>query len=232
MNISYNIAMSRESHISTIAELAQSEGGVFTAAQAARLGIPRDALSHAVRAGRLERVVRGAYRLVGTAPNELDLATALWKLTAPAAFSHERAVRWDGIVVGGATAAFALGIGDLHPYPCRMYAPRLIRSKLPGMSAAVRRVDERDVTFRFGTPVTRAERTILDLALDGEDPSLVADVLADAERRLPRTDFDHARLAELFAGSVGRWGVPAGTLEVLAAESGVDIITMEIGGQA
>ena len=107
MNISYNIAMSRESHISTIAELAQSEGGVFTAAQAARLGVPRDALSHAVRASRLERVVRGAYRLVGTAPNELDLATALWKLTAPAAFSHERAVRWDGIVVGGATAAFA-----------------------------------------------------------------------------------------------------------------------------
>ncbi|MBR3328492.1 MAG: type IV toxin-antitoxin system AbiEi family antitoxin domain-containing protein [Atopobiaceae bacterium] len=232
MIVSYNTAMSRESHISTIAELVQSEGGVFTAAQAARLGVPRDALSHAMRAGRLERVVRGAYRLVGTAPSELDLAAALWKLTAPASFTHERMGRWDGIVVGGATAAFALGIGDLHPYPCRMYAPHLIRSKFPGMSAAVRRVDERDVTFRFGTPVTRAERTVLDLSLDGEDPSLVANVLAGAERRLSRADFDHARLAELFVGSVGRWGVPAGTLEVLAAETGVDVTMMEIGGQA
>ncbi len=230
MIVSYNIVMSRESHIPIIAELAQSEGGIFTAAQAARLGVPRDALSHAVRAGRLERVVRGAYRFVGTAPSELDLATALWKLTAPAAFSHERVGRWDGIVLGGATAAFALGIGDLHPYPCRMYAPRLIRSKLPGMSAAVRRVDERDVSFRLGMPVTRAERTVLDLVLDGEDPSLVADVLADADRRLPRTDFDHTRLAELFAGSTGRWGAPAGTLAVLAADAGVDITTLEVLG--
>jgi hypothetical protein len=114
-----------------------------------------------------------------------------------------------------------------------MYAPRLIRSKLPCMSAAVRRVDERDVTFRLGTPVTRAKRAVLDLALDGDDPSLVADVLADAERRLPRADFDHARLAELFAGSVGRWGVPEGTLEALAAEAGLDVTTLGVlGGQA
>ena len=74
--------MSKTMHITTIAELARSEGGVFTAAQAARLGVPRDALSHATRAGTLERVVRGAYRMASAPAGELDLATALWKLTS------------------------------------------------------------------------------------------------------------------------------------------------------
>lgn len=166
---------------------ARSEGGVFTAAQAARLGVPRDALSHATRAGTLERLAS-----------------------------------WDGVVVGGATAAYALGFGDLHPYPCRMYAPRAIRSTLPEMSAAVRRVDERDVTFALGIPVTRSERTILDLVIDGEDPSLVADALADAARNLAQPkDFDISRLSKLFRESKGRWGAPAGALDTLLTEAGV-----------
>ena len=214
--------MSKTMHITTIAELARSEGGVFTAAQAARLGVPRDALSHATRAGTLERVVRGAYRMASAPAGELDLATALWKLTQPAAFAHERLASWDGVVVGGATAACALGFGDLHPYPCRMYAPRAIRSTLPEVSAAVRRVDERDVSFALGIPVTRSERTILDLVLDGEDPSLVADALADAARNLAQPkDFDISRLSKLFRESKGRWGAPAGTLDTLLTEAGV-----------
>ena len=214
--------MSKTMHITTIAELARSEGGVFTAAQAARLGVPRDALSHATRAGTLERVVRGAYRMASAPAGELDLATALWKLTQPAAFAHERLASWDGVVVGGATAACALGFGDLHPYPCRMYAPRAIRSTLPEVSAAVRRVDERDVSFALGIPVTRSERTILDLVLDGEDPSLVADALADAARNLAQPkDFDISRLSKLFRESKGRWGAPAGALDTLLTEAGV-----------
>ena len=210
--------MTYKSHIAVMAELAQSEGGVFTAAQASRLGVSRDALSYTVKAGRAERVVRGAYRLVGTPPSELDLACALWKLTDPPRFAHERLASWDGVCVGGRTAAFALGIGDLHPYPCRIYAPRSIRTQQAGASTAVRRVDERDVTFRLGFPVTRSERTIVDLVLDGEDLSLVADVLRDAERRLAQPmDLDLSRLAGLLVASGGRWGVPADALAELAA---------------
>jgi hypothetical protein len=50
MIISYNIAMSKTMHITTIAELARSEGGVFTAAQAARLGVVT--VHSAVKTGR------------------------------------------------------------------------------------------------------------------------------------------------------------------------------------
>ena len=152
------------------------------------------------------------------------------KLTKPAAFTHERLARkWDDVVVGGATAAYALGFGDLFPYPCRMYAPSAIRSTLPDMSLAVRRVDERDVTYVFGFPVTRSERTILDLVLNREDPSLVADALADAARSLARPKYlDVSRLSTLFHESKGRWGAPAGVLDTLLAEA--SIINKEYGG--
>lgn len=70
-------------------ELSSSEG-VFTTAQAQRLGIPRDALAHACAAGRTERICRGAYRLAGTQSRETDALAAIWKLTDPARFTWER----------------------------------------------------------------------------------------------------------------------------------------------
>lgn len=80
--------MKHSNHIEKIAELSESEG-VFTTAQAARMGIPRDALHDAVESGRLVRVVRGAYRMVGSGSSFTDELAAIWKLTAPATFSHE-----------------------------------------------------------------------------------------------------------------------------------------------
>ena len=56
--------MKYANNIAAIDELSASEG-VFTTAQAQRLGISRNALSHACKVGRLERVAHGAYRLSG-----------------------------------------------------------------------------------------------------------------------------------------------------------------------
>ena len=53
--------MKYANNIAAIDELSASEG-VFTTAQAQRLGISRNALSHACKVGRLERVAHGAYR--------------------------------------------------------------------------------------------------------------------------------------------------------------------------
>lgn len=52
-------------HLGAIALLSESEG-VFTTAQAERMGVPRDALHDAVESGRLERIMRGAYRMIGS----------------------------------------------------------------------------------------------------------------------------------------------------------------------
>ena len=198
--------MSKSNHIEAIAELSESEG-VFTTAQAARMGVPRDALHDAVGSGRLVRVARGAYRMVGSGSSFADELAAIWKLTAPSRFTHERmrASDWDGIAVGGSTASALLGIGDLELSPYRLYAPRRVNTRNPSASFARRAVARDEVTFELGLPVTRPERTVFDLVVDDEDLSLVADVLGDAERKYP--GFDCGKLQGLLEG---RYGVERG----------------------
>ena len=166
-------------NIAAIDELSASEG-VFTTAQAQRLDISRNALAHACRVGRLERVAHGAYRLAGTPSSETDELAAIWKLTAPAVFSWERQAEWDGVAVGGATAARLLGIGDFHLSPYRIYAPRRINSRIGAARFGIRDVDKSSIAWISGLPVTRAERTLADLCLDCEDPSLIEGAFRDA----------------------------------------------------
>lgn len=191
--------MVKRSHIAAIRELAESEG-VFTAAQAAALGVPRDALSYAASHGSVERVAHGAYRLAGSRPGPWDELAALWKLTAPAVPSAERVRRasWDGVCVAGATAASVLGMGDFEPAPYRILAPRRINSRRANARFGVRAVARDDVTFAEGFPVTRPERIVVDLLLDDEDPSLVLDAYRDARRR----GIDVSRLGALLASEL------------------------------
>ena len=134
--------MIRADHIRAIAELSESEG-VFTTAQAARLGITRDALHDAAESGRLERVMRGAYRLVGSGSAHTDELAAIWKLTDPARFTWERMRpdAWDGIAIGGTTAASLQGIGDFFASPYRIFSPKRINSRLKEATFSVRRID-------------------------------------------------------------------------------------------
>jgi len=200
--------MNNSNHIAAIAELAESER-IFTTAQAERLGIPRDALHDAARSKRVERVQRGAYRLVGSGASETDELAALWKLTAPPRFTHERArvSEWDGIAVGGSTAAALLGIGNFYLSPYRIYVSRRINTRNPSVRFGVRNVAREDVTFERGIPVTKLERTVFDLVADSEDPSLVADVLCDAVHKNEDFDFEHlgSLLARKYGEDKARW---------------------------
>ena len=184
--------MTYSDHITAMNELSSSEG-VFTTAQAQRLGIPRDALAHACAAGRAERICRGAYRLAGTQSRETDALAAIWKLTDPARFTWERQAEWDGVAVGGSTAASLQGIGDFFASPYRIYALRRINSRLEAVAFAVRAINAEDVSWEQGLPLTRPERTLIDLCLDSEDPSLIADAYRGAR------DFglDYERLGKL-----------------------------------
>lgn len=201
--------MSRRDHRQAIIELSESER-VFTTAQAARLGIPRDVLAKACASGRLVRVAHGAYRMAGVPSLETDELAAAWKLTDAPAFTYERMVpeAWDGVAVAGSTAANLLGIGDFYLSPYVLVAPRRMRSRMAGLSFAVGRVRREDVSFLEGFPVTRPERTMLDLALLGEDPSLVRDALADARS----LGLDEGRLRRLVEGCGGPATVARGRM--------------------
>ena len=209
--------MVKRNHISAILELAESEG-VFTTAQAGRLGIPRDALHDACASGLLERVAHGAYRLMGSGSTEADELVALWKLTSPKLFAHERLAKWDGVCIGGSSAAYLNGMGDLHLSPYRIYSGKRINSRSPFARFSVRHVSRRDVSFERGIPITRPERTVFDLMLDHEDPSLVADVLRDAASS--SGGFNFAKLEEML---VGKFGKVKGEhlLKALLANSGI-----------
>lgn len=186
--------MTYSNHIAALNELSASEG-VFTTAQAARLGITRNALSQAVASGRAERIAHGAYRLAGSQADFTDELAALWKLTAPAAFTHERmqTSAWDGIAIGGSTAASLQNLGDFYLSPYRIYAPRRINSRVDSASFAIRKIDPDDVSWIKGLPVTRPERTLVDLCLDDEEWSLVEDAFNSAD------DLDYGRLAKTIA---------------------------------
>lgn len=74
-----------------------------------------------------------------------------------------------------------------------------MRSRFHGMSFVVRDVPREDVTFVERLPVTRVEHTLLDLALLGEDPSLVRDALSDARG----LGLDEVKLCGLVSGCGG-----------------------------
>ena len=197
--ISYNCNMQYRNNISAIEELASSENGVFTTAQAARLDVPRDALSHAARSGRIERICKGAYRVSGAPRHELDELMAIWKLTSPDKFTYERVASFDGVAVGGTTAAWIHGIGDYWLTPYRLYAPTRVNTRNKSASFVKRAIGGVDVEWKRGVPVTRVERTLFDLSKDGEEPSLLADALRDAFRRYSNSpDLNYNRFAELF----------------------------------
>jgi predicted transcriptional regulator of viral defense system len=189
--------MANFDHIHAIAELSESEG-VFTTAQAARMGISRDALHDATESGRIERILRGAYRLVGSGFTQIDELVAIWKLTSPDKFAYERMQPsgWDGIVIGGSTAASVLGLGDFYLSPYRIFAPKRINSRNKAVNYAVRNISRREVSFVNGLPITRPERTIFDLVVDSEDMSLVSSAFHDAVSR--DTKFDLPKLVSLF----------------------------------
>lgn len=186
--------MTYSNHIAALNELSASEG-IFTTAQAARLGITRNALSQAVASGRAERIMHGAYRLAGSQSDFTDELAAIWKLTAPSAFTHERMQieNWDGIAIGGSTAASLQELGDFYLSPYRIYAPQRINSRVKSANFAIRKIDIEDVTWIKGLPVTRPERTLVDLCLDNEEWSLVEDAFNSA------SNLNFARLEEIVA---------------------------------
>ena len=82
--------------------------------------------------------------------------------------------------MSGTTAANLQRMGDFYLSPYRMVAPARINTRNESLSFAKRELDERDIVWLDGLPVTKPERTLVDLCLDGEDPSLIIDAYHDA----------------------------------------------------
>ena len=141
--------------------------------------------------------------MTGSGSTQFDELAAAWKLTNPSAFTYERMQHgaWDGIAIGGSTAASILELGDFHLSPYRIYAPRRINSRNKAISSAIREIQREEVSFVHGLPVTRQERTIFDLVVDHEDMSLVANAFRDAVKG---DRFDFTKLSALLISRYGQ----------------------------
>ena len=203
--------MNQKSNKDQITELGASEG-VFTTAQAERLGIPRYALSYAVKAHNLEKVAHGAYRLSSSIDDGLDGVRAAYKLTNPSKFTHERiGDAYDGIAVSNNTAAYMLGIGNYHADPYSITTPTRFNSRRKDVAFRTAAIAPSEVIWLEGIPVTRPERTIADLHSGGDDVSLVAQTFVDAVRKYGANQFD-IRILQKIIGieAIGELCIAAG----------------------
>lgn len=192
---------------SVIADLTSEQWGLVTTRQAENRGIGRVVLARMSEAGRLERLTQGVYRLTSTPATPFDELRALWLSMDPKRLAEERLAEPD-IVVGGATAAWLHGVGDLQPTPYTFWSRSRRQSKRPDVRFRTRPVHPSDVTTVEGLPVTTVERTIADLLTDREDLSLVVDAFRDAATQ--GAPLNRERLREVLAPAASILGVNPG----------------------
>jgi predicted transcriptional regulator of viral defense system len=181
--MSYNYDMDTRENTRAVSEIAESQMGLLTSAQAERFGVSRNVLAYMAKSGKIERLEHGVYRVSGTPYDSNQGIYAVWLGTSPKQMAHERRTGYDGIVVGGRSAATIHGMGDFFLSPYHIYTPVRINSKRPGIVFTKRHVDPSDVIYTDGgLPITSATRTIFDLMCDSEDPSHVASALEGAVR--------------------------------------------------
>lgn len=159
---------SRANRLHGLFELAATQAGHFTAAQARALGYSARSLVHHVAAGHFERISRGFYRLVGVPVGPHEDIVAAWLRFTPrrAVVSHDTALALYDLAPSRSQ--------EIHltlPRERRPRAPqRLSGVKLHTTTVPLRR-DE--VAARFGVQITSPARTIADVADIGADPSVV-----------------------------------------------------------
>ncbi len=141
-----------------LSNLAQTQGGYFTAKQAAAVGYDRRHLDYHAKAGNFERVERGLFRLPEIPTSEHDdlIRLSLWSRgrddRPQAVISHE-------------TALGVHGLGELLPTRTHLIVPRSFRKKPPaGCVLHKSQLEPGDVEARDGFRVTKPLRTLLDVA--------------------------------------------------------------------
>ena len=165
-----------------LADIAASQWGMLTTAQARVHGVARANVAHRVRTGELEQTNHyGVCRLAAAPSSHLDDLRAAWLSTNHEALAPQRtAVSRPDAVIASAAAASVHSIGDVYPAPYLLIVPGRRQSTTGAIAYSWRALDSRDIEIIKGLPVTTRERTIVDLLGDEGDVTIAADALQDA----------------------------------------------------
>jgi len=156
-------------------EVASSQHGHFTAAQARVCGFGTDMVTHHARQGRFVRLHRGVYRLRDYPSSPYDELVAAWLAVGrDAVVSHESALA-------------ILDLSDVIPNTTHITVPRARRylPSLPGvrLHTITHPLRREDVVGREGIRVTAPARAIVDAADIGTAPEQVEMAIRQAVRR-------------------------------------------------
>jgi predicted transcriptional regulator of viral defense system len=160
-------------------ELAATQGGYFTAAQARGIGYDSRTVWHHAKTGQFERVSRGFYRLADFPPASHDDVIAAWVKAGPdrATVSHETALALYDLA--------PIRQRSLHITVHRKHRPYKGQARLPGVQVhtVTRPFPPGEVVQRFGVKVTSPARSIADAAQAGTDPSSIQEAIGNALRQ-------------------------------------------------
>lgn len=173
--------MKISTNIQDLENLASSQWGLFTTAQAAVLGVGRTQIARLASTGRIECMRRGTYRYTIGEETAHASVKAAWLSAYPKLTAAERlGTRPFDAVVAGATAASLHGIGDFHENPYTFIVIKRRQTNADDLSFHAWVLDNNDVTFVDTLPVTTMERTIADLVRERQDPNHIERTTRDA----------------------------------------------------
>lgn len=169
-------------------EVAAVQDGYFSTRQAANAGYSRPLLHHHVRAGRIQRVRHGVYRLVQFPPGDHEDLVAIWL------WSDRRGV------FGYETALALHNLSDALPSKIHLILPlawKKRRFRFPaGVMAHHGDVPPSERSWIGAVPATSPARTVNDCAIAHVSPELVDQAVRQG---IARGLFDAKMVADAMA---------------------------------
>lgn len=225
--------MRREQWWPPVRDLAEEQGGLFTAAQARNAGARRPQLADLLHAGTIYRVQHGIYRLTGTPPDPWGHARAAWLALAPELTASDRLrdPEGPGAVISHRTAARMLNLGDIEAdrIDLTTATPRTTRN--PDVALHTANLTRDQWILQAGLPVTSPETTIADLTAIGTDLGHLATITRDAALR---HDIDTPTLEGALDPHASTHGYTNGRqlLAHLVQTAGAPAATVDVGMRA
>lgn len=164
-----------------LADIAASQWGLVTTAQARSIDITHQQLTRMARSGILQRLHHGVYRLAGVPPDPLTGLKVSWLALAPETTAADRLAQPDPVgVVSHRSAARVHQLGDLDSDLNEFTLSTTKRTRDPDTRLYKRVLDRDDWVVVGGLPTTTVAVTIADLAAATTDGGHLGGVLRDA----------------------------------------------------
>ncbi|MDO0938140.1 substrate-binding domain-containing protein [Streptomyces sp. DG2A-72] len=199
--------MSQADVLKALEERAADQWGLVTTAQAKLDGVQGVQLLRLERAGLLESVGHGVYRIAASSsPENLRIKVAWLRLDPRTPVRHRSASGPKAGVVSHASACAVHGLGDWPADRVELTVPVRRTTRDESVVLHCARADDGDITAVDGLPVTTVHRTVVDLLRVRADASRVGAVVAEAASRGLVDVRDLAARVGSFAGA---YGLPA-----------------------